>query len=101
MRPFLCWNCGNLSKCNKEFPNGRPKRRSECSDFTDAPKEPTRITHQEIANAVGCTLKKLESIIASASGLRYVTKTLARKGIVLTYERINNRILFYREDKNK
>ena len=98
MRTRLCWSCGKLCQCNKTFPNGRPKRRSECPEFTEAPPEPKRITHKEMADMLGCSVGKIETLIASAKGVRYLTKSLARKGVSLTYERIKNRIYFYREE---
>lgn len=98
MRAYICWNCGNLCKCNKRFPNGRPKGRSECAEYTDPPPEPTRITHQEMANVLGCSVWKIEKIIASVNGVRCLMKKLARKGIMLTYEKKEKRIYFYKEE---
>lgn len=98
MRACLCWNCGRLCECNKEFPNGRPKRKSECADYAEAPPEPQRITHKEMAEALGCSMSKIEQFVTSTKGVRFLTKALARKGIVLTYEITKNRIYFYREE---
>ena len=98
MRAYLCWNCGRLCKCNKEFPDGRPRRISECAEYTKAPPDPTRITHKEMAEILGFSLRKVETLITSVNGVRYLTKALARKGIVITYERDKNRIYFYRKE---
>ena len=97
MRSCLCWNCGRLCECNKEFPNGRPKRRSECADYKEAPPEPKRITHREMANELGWSMRKVEQLIASRNGVKYLMKALARKNIILTYDIKKNRIYFYKE----
>lgn len=100
MRACLCWNCGKVNKCQKSFPNGRPKRRSECAEYTKAPPDPSRITHKEMAEILGYSVRKIENLITSANGMRHIVKALARKGIILTYERRKNRIYFYKEEKN-
>ncbi len=101
LRACLCWNCGRLCACPKEFPNGRPKRRSECSDYTEAPPEPTRITRREMAEVLGCTLSRIEQLSTSAKGVRFLTKALARRGVAITYELKENRIYFYKEELKK
>lgn len=98
MRACLCWNCGKVNKCQKAFPNGRPKRRSECTEYTKAPPDPSRITHKEMADILGCSVRKIEGLIASMNGVEYLTKALLRKNVVITYERTKNRIYFYREE---
>lgn len=97
MKACLCWNCGNVSKCQKAFPDGRPKRRSECVDFTDMPPEPIRITIAEISKILGCSKRTVFRILAEKHGLYRVTHLVKGKGITLTYERIKNRIYFYKE----
>lgn len=97
MRACLCWNCGRLCECNKDFPIGRPKRRSDCAEYAEAPPDPPRITQKEMADILGCSVSKIARLITAQNGVRRLTKALARKGIVLTYERAKNRIYFYRE----
>lgn len=98
MRACLCWNCKRLCECQKAFPNGRPKRRSECAEYAEAPPEPQRITHKQMAEALGCTARKIEQLVTSSRGVRFLIKALARKGIVVTYEFTKNRIYFYKEE---
>ena len=98
MRSYLCWNCGKLCECPKEFPNGRPKRRSECAEYIDAPPEAQRITHREMANILGCPERKIKELVSTMKGVKFLTNALAKKGITITYERTKNRIYFYREE---
>ena len=97
MRANLCWTCGKVNKCQKTFPHGRPKRRNECADFIEAPKGPARITISEIADKLGCSTRTVFRILASRHGVYRVTHLMKGKGIILTYERIKNRIYFYKE----
>ena len=73
-------------------------RRSECADYTVPPPEPTRITRQEMAVALGYSTKWIQKLTASSKGMCYLMKALARKGIMLTYERKKNRTYFYKEE---
>lgn len=98
MRAFLCWNCGRLCNCEKAFPNGRPKKKSECCEYMEAPPDTPRITHQEMADTLGCPISKIEQLVTSATGIRYLTNAFARKGITLTYEHTKKRIYFYKEE---
>ena len=98
MRAFLCWNCGRVNTCQKTFQSERPKRRQECADFIKAPPEAPRISHREMAEALGCPERKIKELVSSAKGIKFLTKALEKKGIVITYERTKNRIYFYREE---
>lgn len=98
MRACLCWNCGKLCECWKSFSDGRPKKRAECADYIDAPPEPIRITHLEIAEMLGCPIEKIDRLATNKRGIRCLERAFARKGIVLTYERTKNKTLFYREE---
>lgn len=98
MRACLCWRCGKLCDCDKEFPNGRPNCKGECKEYTEAPPEPTRITHKEMAKVIGCPTSKIEHLVTSKSGIKFLTRALARKGITLTYEQTKYRIYFYKEE---
>lgn len=100
MRTRLCWNCKKLVICPKTFPHGRPRRESECADYIKAPPEPKRIMHKEMAEALGCSVRKIEQFTTSKSGVKFLMKALARKGIRISYERIKNRIYFYKEIDN-
>ena len=95
MRAYLCWNCRKLVSCLKVFPNGRPRRRSECLEYLEA--EAPRISKREMAEILGCSVRKVENLATSLKGVRFLTKALSRKGITLTYEREKNRIYFFRE----
>ncbi len=97
MRAYLCWNCGRVNKCSKVFPFGRPKARSQCEDFKEAPPEPVRITIAEIAKVIGCSDKTLSHILAKKQGVYRVIHMASKKGITLTYERTKKRIYFYKE----
>ena len=99
MKANLCWNCGRLVECQKVFPNGRPKRRSECAEYIDAPPEPKRVTHKEMAVALGWSVRKIENLVSSADGRKYLLKALERKGVILTYERDRKRIYFYKKEE--
>ena len=98
MQGNLCWNCGRLCKCDKSFPNGRPRKKEECSEHIEMPQDPPRITHREMALVFGCSVRKIDAIISSPDGVKRITKMLIRKGIAVTYEQIKNRVYFYRED---
>ena len=98
MKPFLCWNCGKLCSCNKAFPDGRPRRRSECADYTAPPPEPIRVTHREIAEMLGCSIEKIDRLATNKWGIRRLEKVFASKGLVLTYERKRNKTFFYKEE---
>ena len=93
----LCFNCGKLCKCNKAFPNGRPKEHGECADFIEAPPEPIRITIAEIAKVLGCSDRTVFRILAQKHGAYRITHMMRGRGITLTYERMKNRIYFYKE----
>lgn len=97
MKAYLCWSCGNLCKCNKAFPNGRPKGNSECSEFADAPPEPIRITIAEIATILGMSSRTVFRILAEKRGVYRIVHMVGGKGLRLTYERTKNRIYFYKE----
>lgn len=98
MRPNICWFCGRVCECNKAFPSGRPQKRSECADFIKMPPDPPRITHKEMAEIIGCSVSKINQIVLMPNGVRLLVKALARKGIAITYECFNHKILFYREE---
>ncbi len=98
MRACLCWNCGQICVCDKVFPSGRPKRRSDCPEFAEAPPDPPRITQKEMADILGCSERKIAKLITAQNGVRRLTKALAIKGIMVTYERSKKRIYFYREE---
>lgn len=97
MRAYLCWDCGNLCKCRRTFPNGRPKGQIDCMDFVEAPPESIRITVAEISKILGCSTRTVFRILAGKHGIYRVTHMVKGKGITLTYERIKNRIYFYKE----
>lgn len=98
MQGNLCWNCGRLCECDKLFPNGRPRKKGECAEHIEMPPDPPRITHREMALMLGYSMRKIERLIAYENGLNYLTRALARKGISVIYERIKNRVYFYKED---
>ena len=98
MRACLCWNCSRLCECEKIFPDGRPKRKSECAEYMKAPPDQTRITHKEMADILGCSRGKIAGLIAAPNGVGRLMKAFARRGIMLTYELGKNRILFYKEE---
>lgn len=97
MRCNLCWNCGRVNRCQKSFPYGRPKKRSECSDFEEAPPEPVRITIAEIAKMLGMSSSTVFRILAKKHGTYRIVHMVGGKGLRLTYERTKNRIYFYKE----
>ncbi len=99
MRAYLCWNCGKLCECQKTFPNGRPQRQSECSEFVHAmPEAGSRITRPEIAETLGCSRRTVVRMISEENGLRRLTSLMKQKGVILTFERRKNKIYFYKEE---
>lgn len=50
-----------------------------------------------MANSLGCTAKKIEKLVSSAKGIRFLIKALSRKGIIITYDIKHNHIYFYEE----
>ena len=98
MKPKICWFCGRVCECDKAFPNGRPQKRNECKDYIQMPPDPPRITHKEMAVILGCSTNKVDRIVLIPNGARLLVKALARKGIRITYECFNKKILFYREE---
>lgn len=97
MRPNICWFCGRVCECEKAFPNGRPRKRSECTDYIQMPPDPPRITHKDMAEILGCSVSKIDQIVVMPNGAHILVKALARKGIAATYERVGKRIYFYME----
>ncbi len=97
MRPNICWFCGRVCECDKAFPNGRPRNRNECGDYIQMPPDPPRITHQEMADILGCSVSKIDQIVVMPNGVRLLVKALSRKGVAVTYECFNKRIYFYKE----
>ena len=98
VRARLCWNCNNVSKCNKTFPHGRPIKKSECVDFVPLPPDSPRITEREIAEVLGCTKRHVRYIVSMQNGTMRLIKALADRGVHVTYECGEGKILFYRED---
>ena len=94
----LCWNCGHVGKCRKVFPNGRPNEAGKCKDYIEMPPDPPRFTHREMATALGCSVRKIERLLKTQNGAGFLLLALEAQGIYLTYEIINKRIFFYRDD---
>lgn len=97
MKAYICWDCGRLCGCKKSFPNGRPKERGECAEFTEAPPEPVRITISEIANTLGVSVRTVFRILATKRGVYRIVHMMSGRGVGLTYERTKYQIHFFRE----
>lgn len=64
------------------------------------PPDPPRVTHREMAEALGCSPRTVETIISWENGADIVSAKLKRAGICVFYEVNNNRIYFYREEEH-
>lgn len=98
MRANLCWFCNKVCECEKTFPHGRPSKKSDCADFVPLPPDPPRITEREMAEVLGCTKRQVRYVVSMKNGAIRLIKALADKGVYVTYECGNGKILFYRED---
>lgn len=98
MRAVLCWSCWRLCECEKAFPNGRPKKQSDCREYKVAPRDSHLLTHREIAELLNFKAKKVDRICASVGGANYLVSALAQKGIEVICKKRKNRIYFYKKE---
>lgn len=98
MRASLCWFCNRVCECDKVFPNGRPRGKDQCADFLKMPPSRMRITYQEIADILDCSVNKIKQLTTSIEGICFLSRALEKKGLLLSYERKNSRTFFYKED---
>lgn len=96
MEGNLCWNCGRLSKCCKQFVcGGRPLCQGECTGFVEMPNENSRFTHKDMAEALGISDRQIRNVLATPNGISAIIERLAAKGIVLKCERSGKQIHFF------